>query len=263
MTNRNSENKTFKNKNNDETSELMVEGRNPVKEALKAGIRTDRLYVAENSRDGSVSAIISNARKQGIAVNVIPKEKLDSMSSTGRHQGIILMLSAVEYSDVDEIIKYAEEKGEKPFIFILDGIVDPHNLGAMIRTANLVGAHGVIIPKHRAASLTSTVAKASSGAVYHTRVAKVTNIAKTIDDLKEKGLWMVCADAEGELMYDLDLRGSIGLVIGNEGSGVSKLVREKCDFTAKIPMKGDIDSLNASVACGVLAYEIYRQNFGK
>ena len=247
-------------KANDEANELLVEGRNPVSEALKTFSNVDKLYVQEGQKDGPVSVIVSKAIKQGVVINVVPKEKLDMMSSTGRHQGVILQLSAAEYAEVDDILKCAEEKNEKPFIFILDGIVDPHNLGAIIRTANLVGAHGVIIPKHRAASLTATVARASAGAVYHTLVAKVTNIGNTIDELKEKGLWFVCADMDGEEMYKINMKGAIGLVIGNEGNGVSRLVKEKCDFVARIPMKGDIDSLNASVSAGVLAYEIYRQN---
>jgi len=182
------------------------------------------------------------------------------MSQTGRHQGVILNLSAVVYAEVEDILKRAEEKGEAPFIFVLDGIEDPHNLGAIIRTANLAGAHGVIIPKHRSATVNATVAKCSAGAVYHTPISKVTNISQTIDYLKEQGVWFVCADMGGTSMYELNLTGAIGLVIGNEGEGVSRLVKEKCDFIASIPMKGDIDSLNASVAAGILAWEIVRQN---
>lgn len=242
------------------TNELIVEGRNPVSEALKSNENTDRLFIQENLKDAAITEIFSKASQLGITVNKVPKEKLDKMSKTGRHQGVILRLSSVEYADVSDILELAEKRNEKPFVFLLDGIEDPHNLGAIIRTANLCGAHGVIIPKHRAASLTATVARASAGAIYHTLVAKVANIAKTIDELKEKGLWFVCADMDGEVMYNLDMTGAIGLVIGNEGSGVGRLVKEKCDFVAKIPMKGDIDSLNASVAAGVLAYEIVRQN---
>ena len=181
------------------------------------------------------------------------------MSETGKHQGVIAYIAAFEYATVDDILKKAEDKGEPPFVVILDDIEDPHNLGAIIRTANLAGAHGVIIPKHRAAGLTATAVKASAGAVSYTPVAKVTNISKTIEELKDKGLWFVCADMGGTTMYDLDLKGPIGLVVGNEGKGVSRLVKEKCDFIASIPMFGDIDSLNASVATGVLAYEIVRQ----
>ena len=172
---------------------------------------------------------------------------------------MIAYAAAYEYAEVEDILRLAEEKGEPPFIFLLDSIEDPHNLGAIIRTANLAGAHGVIIPKRRAAGLTAAVAKASAGALNYTPVAKVTNLGAVIEELKEKGLWFVCADMDGTAMYDLNLTGPIGMVIGNEGEGVSRLIREKCDYTAAIPMKGDIDSLNASVAAGVLAYEIVRQ----
>ena len=192
-------------------------------------------------------------------IDFVKKERLDQISETGKHQGAIAYIAAYEYATVDDILEVAKEKGEDPFIFILDGIEDPHNLGAMIRTANLAGAHGVIIPNRRAVGLTATVAKASAGAINYTKVAKVTNINQTIDALKEVGLWFVCADMDGEEMYRLNLKGPIGLVIGNEGEGVSNLTKKKCDFVASIPMKGDIDSLNASVACGVLAYEIVRQ----
>ena len=195
--------------------------------------------------------------------NYVKKERLDQMSETGKHQGVIGYLAAYEYATVDEILDKAREKGESPFVILLDDIEDPHNLGAIIRTANLAGAHGVIIPKHRASGLTATVAKTSAGALNYTPVAKVTNISKTIEELKKEGMWFVCADMGGTTMYDLDLKGSIGLVIGNEGKGVSRLVKEKCDFVASIPMFGDIDSLNASVATGVLAYEIVRQRMGK
>lgn len=241
-------------------NQLMAEGRNAVLEALRTGNNIEKLYVQEGVKNGPLVTITAEAKKKGIMVVPVPKEKLDQMSETGRHQGVILNLSAIVYSSVEEILDFAAERGEPPFLFLLDGIEDPHNLGAIIRTANLTGAHGVIIPKHRNAGVNATVAKASAGAVYHTRVAKVTNIPRTIDELKEKGIWFVCADMDGELMYDVNLKGAIGLVIGNEGHGVSRLVREKCDMIASIPMKGDIDSLNASVAAGVLAYEIVRQN---
>lgn len=244
----------------DEGSELMVEGRNPVTEALKAGKNIDKLYVQEGLRDGPVNTIVGLARKTGVLTVFVPKEKLDYMSRTGRHQGVILNLSAISYADVDDILQKAEERGEPPFIFMLDGIEDPHNLGAIIRTANLAGAHGVIIPRHRSATVNATVAKASAGAVYHTLVSKVTNLPRTIDRLKEKGVWFVCADMDGDEMYNVDMRGAVCLVVGSEGDGVSRLVKEKCDLTACIPMKGDIDSLNVSVAAGVLAWEIIRQN---
>ena len=239
----------------------MVIGRNPVCEALKTMDNTDKLYVQEGLKDGPVNTIVALAKKKGILTVYVPRAKLDLMSGGGRHQGVILNLSAAEYCDVDDILKKAQNKGEAPFIFVLDGIEDPHNLGAIIRTANLCGAHGVIIPKHRNATLNATVAKASAGAIYHTLVAKVTNIGQAIDQLKEKGVWFVCADMDGDVMYNVNMKGALGLVIGNEGSGVSRLVKEKCDFTARIPMKGDIDSLNASVAAGILAWEYIRQNF--
>ena len=199
------------------------------------------------------------AQKHDTLVKYVTKERLDQLSETGKHQGVIAYAAAYEYAEVDDILEAAKKKGEPPFIFLLDNIEDPHNLGAIIRTANLAGAHGVIIPKNRAAGLTATVARTSAGALNYTPVAKVTNLAKTIEDLKKEGLWFVCADMGGTTMYDLDLKGSIGLVIGNEGEGVGRLVKEKCDMVASIPMKGDIDSLNASVAAGVLAYEIVRQ----
>lgn len=192
-------------------------------------------------------------------INYVSKERLDQLSETHAHQGVIAQVAAYEYSTVEDILAKAEEKGEPPFLILLDNVEDPHNLGAIIRTANLAGAHGVIIPKRRAVGLTSTVAKTSAGAINYTPVAKVTNLVRTMEELKQKGIWFVCADMGGESMYRMNLTGPIGLVIGNEGEGVSRLVREACDFTASIPMKGDIDSLNASVAAGVLAYEIVRQ----
>lgn len=239
--------------------EFVIEGRNAVIEAFRAGKTIDKLFVLEHCKEGSMNTVIREAKKQGTVINYVKKERLDQMSETGKHQGVIAYIAAYEYGSVEDILKKAEDKGEQPFVIILDDIEDPHNLGAIIRTANLAGAHGVIIPKHRASGLTATVVKASAGAINYTPVAKVTNISKTIEELKEKGLWFVCADMDGTTMYDLDLKGPIGLVIGNEGKGVSRLVKEKCDFIAKVPMFGDIDSLNASVAAGVLAYEIVRQ----
>lgn len=239
--------------------EYTIEGRNAVTEAFRSGKTIDKLYVLDGCHDGAVNTIKALARKQDTIVNYVSKERLEQMSSTGKHQGVIAQAAAYEYAQVEDILQLAEEKEEVPFIFILDEIEDPHNLGAMIRTANLCGAHGVIIPKRRAAGLTAAVVKASAGAINYTPVAKVTNIAKTIESLKEKGIWFVCADMDGEVMYRHNLTGPIGLVIGNEGNGVSRLVKEKCDYIAAIPMKGDIDSLNASVAAGVLAYEIVRQ----
>lgn len=242
--------------------ELTIEGRNAVLEAFRAGKTIDRLYVQKGCQDGPVNSILREARKHDTIISFMARERLDQMSETGKHQGVIAQAAAYEYAEVEDILKRAEEKGEPPFIFLLDNVEDPHNLGAIIRTANLAGAHGVIIPKRRAAGLTAAVAKASAGAINYTPVAKVTNLGSTMEELKKRGLWFVCADMAGTVMYDLDLRGPIGLVIGNEGEGVGRLVREKCDYVASIPMKGDIDSLNASVAAGVLAYEIVRQRMG-
>ena len=243
--------------------ELTIEGRNAVLEAFRSGKTIDRLFVLDGCQDGPVRTIVREATKHDTIVNFVPKERLDSMSETGHHQGVMAYAAAYEYAEVEDILKIAEEKGEPPFLFLLDGIEDPHNLGAIIRTANLAGAHGVIIPKRRAVGLTATVARTSAGALNYTPVAKVTNMAATIEDLKKRGIWFVCADMGGESMYRLNLTGPIGLVIGNEGEGVSRLVKEKCDMIASIPMKGDIDSLNASVATGVLAYEIVRQRLAK
>lgn len=243
--------------------ELMIEGRNAVLEAFRSGKTIDKLFVLDGCQDGPVRSIIREAKKHDTILQFVTKERLNQLSETGHHQGVIAHAAAYEYAQVEDILKRAEERKEAPFVFILDGIEDPHNLGAIIRTANLSGAHGVIIPKRRAVGLTATVAKASAGALNYTPVAKVTNIGATIDELKAKGMWFVCADMGGESMYRLNLTGSIGLVIGNEGEGVSRLVKEKCDMIASIPMKGDIDSLNASVACGVLAYEIVRQRIMK
>ncbi len=242
--------------------ESKIEGRNPVIEAFRSGRTIDKLFVLDGCQDGPVRTILREARKQDTFVSFVSKERLDQLSETRHHQGVIAIAAAYTYASVDDILDRAREKGEDPFIFILDGIEDPHNLGAMIRTANLCGAHGVIIPKHRAVGLTGVVARTSAGAINYTPVAKVANLGQTIDRLKEEGLWFVCADMDGELMYRTDLKGPIGLVIGNEGNGVGRLLKEKCDLTAAIPMKGDIDSLNASVAAGVLAYEIVRQRMG-
>lgn len=242
-----------------EAAETKIEGRNAVLEALRAGKTVDKLYVLDGCQDGPVRTIIREARKHDTILNFVSKERLDQLSETGKHQGVIAYTSAYQYAEVEDMLKKAREKGEPPFLFLLDNIEDPHNLGAIIRTANLAGAHGVIIPKNRAVGLTAAVARASAGALNYTPVAKVTNLGQTIEELKKEGLWFVCADMDGTTMYQLDLKGPIGLVIGSEGDGVGRLVKEKCDFVASIPMKGDIDSLNASVAAGVLAYEIVRQ----
>ncbi len=242
---------------------LLVEGRNAVLEAIRAGKTIDRLYVQDGLKDGPVNTIIREAKKAGVFVRFETKDRMNQLSESKNHQGVIVQIAAYRYYEVEDMLKEAEEKGEAPFLILLDGIEDPHNLGAIIRTANQAGAHGVIIPKNRAVGLTATVAKTSAGALNYTKVAKVTNIGMTIDELKEKGMWFVCADMGGTTMYDLNLTGSMGLVVGAEGNGVSRLVREKCDMIATIPMKGSIDSLNASVAAGVLAYEIVRQRLKK
>ena len=239
--------------------ESKVEGRNAVLEAFRSGKPVDKLFVLDGCQDGPVRTIVREAKKHDTILNFVSKERLDQLSETGKHQGVIAHAAAYEYSEIEDMFALAEKRGEDPFFILLDNIEDPHNLGAIIRTANLAGAHGVIIPKRRAVGLTATVAKTSAGALNYTPVAKVTNLAKTMEELKERGLWFVCADMGGESMYRMNLTGPIGLVIGNEGEGVSRLVKEKCDFVASIPMKGDIDSLNASVAAGVLAYEIVRQ----
>ena len=238
----------------------QIEGRNAVLEAFRSGKCVDKLFILDGCQDGPVRTIAREARKKDTIINYVSKERLDQLSETHAHQGVIAQVAAYEYSTVEDILAKAEEKGEPPFLILLDNVEDPHNLGAIIRTANLAGAHGVIIPKRRAVGLTSTVAKTSAGAINYTPVAKVTNLVRTMEELKQKGIWFVCADMGGESMYRMNLTGPIGLVIGNEGEGVSRLVREACDFTASIPMKGDIDSLNASVAAGVLAYEIVRQH---
>lgn len=241
----------------------LIEGRNAVLEAFRSGKTIDRLFILDGCKDGPIQTILREAKKhKDTVISFVKKERLDQLSETGKHQGVIAYSAAYEYAEVEDIFERAAARNEDPFIIILDNIEDPHNLGAIIRTANLAGAHGVIIPKHRAVGLTATVAKASAGAINYTPVAKVTNIGNTIEELKKRGMWFVCADMGGTTMYDLNLKGSIGLVIGNEGSGVSRLVKEKCDMVASIPMKGDIDSLNASVACGVLAFEIVRQRLG-
>ena len=243
----------------EKVNEFKIEGRNAVIEAFRSGKTIDRLFILDGCQDGPILTIKREARKQDTIIKYVEKDRLDQMSVTGKHQGVIAVTAAYEYSELEDIFKLAEEKGEPPFVIILDNIEDPHNLGAIIRTANIVGAHGVIIPKNRAVGLTATVARTSAGALNYTPVVKVTNLATTIEDLKKRGLWFVCADMDGTVMYDLDLKGPIGLVIGNEGEGVGRLVKEKCDYVASIPMLGDIDSLNASVALGVLAYEIRRQ----
>ncbi|MCH5281563.1 MAG: 23S rRNA (guanosine(2251)-2'-O)-methyltransferase RlmB [Lachnospiraceae bacterium] len=241
--------------------ESIIEGRNAVIEAFRSGKTIDKIYILDGCQDGPMSTIRREAKKHGALVKYVEKERLDQLSSTGKHQGVIAYAAAYTYAEVEDMLQKAREKNEDPFLILLDGIEDPHNLGAIIRTANQAGAHGVIIPKNRAVGLTAVVARTSAGALNYTPVAKVTNLSKTIEELKKEGMWFVCADMEGTRMYDLNLKGAIGLVIGGEGDGVSRLVKENCDMIASIPMKGEIDSLNASVAAGVLAYEIVRQRF--
>ena len=242
-----------------EEDNLVICGRNAVLEAFRSGKTIDRLYVQEGVADGTLQSILRTAKKTDAVINFVNKERLNKYAEGDKHQGVVAMAAAYNYAEVEDILNAAKEKGEPPFIIVLDDIEDPHNLGAIIRTANQAGAHGVIIPKRHAVGLTATVARTSAGAINYTPVAKVTNISRTIEELKEKGIWFACADMSGELMYNCNLTGAIGLVIGSEGSGVSRLVKEKCDFVVKIPMFGQIDSLNASVAAGVLSYEIVRQ----
>lgn len=242
-----------------EEESLVICGRNAVLEAFRSGRTIDRLYVQEGVADGILQSILRTAKKTAAVINFVNKDRLNKYAEGDKHQGVVAMAAAYNYAEVDDILNVAKEKGEPPFIIVLDDIEDPHNLGAIIRTANQAGAHGVIIPKRHAVGLTATVARTSAGAINYTPVAKVTNISRTIEELKEKGIWFACADMSGELMYNCNLTGAIGLVIGSEGSGVSRLVKEKCDFVVKIPMFGQIDSLNASVAAGVLSYEIVRQ----
>lgn len=243
--------------------ELTIEGRNAVIEAFRSGKTIDKVFLLDGCQDGPIRTILREAKKADVIINFVKKERLDQMSETGKHQGVIAYSAAYEYGTVEEMLAKAEEKGEPPFLILLDNIEDPHNLGSILRTANQVGAHGVIIPKRRAVGLTATVAKASAGAINYTPVAKVTNLVKTMEELKKQGMWFVCGDMDGTSMYQLDLTGPMGVVIGNEGEGVSRLIKENCDFVASIPMFGDIDSLNASVAMGVLSYEIVRQRLKK
>lgn len=242
-----------------EKNSTVIEGRNAVLEAFRSGKTIDKLFVQDGCKDGPVQTILREARKHDTIIQFVSRERLGQLSETGHHQGVIAHAAAWEYAQVEDMLELARSRGEAPFLILLDNVEDPHNLGAIIRTANLCGAHGVVIRQDRAVGLTATVAKASAGAINYTPVAKVTNISRTIQELKKAGLWFVCADMDGEVMYRLNLKGPIGLVIGNEGKGVSPLVRKSCDMVASIPMKGDIDSLNASVAAGVLAYEVLRQ----
>ena len=239
--------------------ESVIEGRNEVIEAFRSGKTIDRLFILDGAADGPIQTVKREARKQGVRIDFVDRKRLDEISVTGKHQGVIAYAAAYKYSEVSDILKRAEERQEDPFIFILDNIVDPHNLGAIIRSANMAGAHGVIIPKNRAVGLTASVVKASAGAINYTPVARVTNLKNTIEELKSKGLWFACADMDGECLFEQDLTGPIGIVIGSEGEGVGRLIKENCDYRIAIPTSGDIDSLNASVAAGVIAFEVVRQ----
>lgn len=245
-----------------DSNSQQIEGRHAVAEALRAGRPVDKLYVLDGCKDGPVSSIVKAAKKGDALVQFVSRERLDQISETKKHQGVIARMAAYEYASVEEILAKAEEQGEPPFVFLLDGVEDPYNLGAVVRTADQVGAHGVIIPKNRAVGLTASAARASAGALNYIPVARVTNLARTVEQLKKQGIWFVCADMGGQPMYQVDMKGPLGLVVGGEGEGVSRLVREACDYTASIPMKGHVDSLNASVAAGVLAYEAFRQRMG-
>ena len=247
------------NRNTAEPDENRIEGRNAVIEAYRAGRTIEKLYLLEGPAEGAMQTVLRLAKEKNTPVRFVTRQRLDQLSQTGKHQGVIAQAAAFHYAQIEELFEKVAAKGEDPFFILLDQIEDPHNLGAIIRTANLAGAHGVIIPKDRAAGLTATAAKASAGAIHYTPVVKVTNLARTMEELKQKGLWFVCADMDGTPMTRLSMTGPIGLVIGSEGSGVSRLVKEKCEMTAAIPMKGESDSLNASVAAGILMYEILRQ----
>ena len=248
---------TFDNEVNDADK---LEGRNSVLEALKANRTINKIFVSKGEKEGSIRQILAVAKQKGIIVTEVERNALDSMSSTRAHQGVIAFVAVKDYVSVDDILLAAKEKGEDPFIIILDEITDPHNLGSIMRTANAVGVHGIIIPKRRAIGLTSTVSKASAGAVEYVPVARVTNINQTIEYLKKNNVWVVGTDATGSrAFYNSDLKGATALVIGSEGTGMSKLVREKCDFVVNIPMQGEISSLNASVAAAIVMYEIKRQ----
>ena len=245
--------------NRGELDENVIIGRNAVKELLAGGRDIDKLYITSGEKEGSINVLIGIAKERGIPIFECERTRLDNMAMGGRHQGIIAIAAEHNYSSVDEILAYAEERGESPFIVICDGIEDPHNLGAVIRSAECTGAHGVIIPKRRAVGLTATVAKASAGALSHMRIAKVTNIAVTIDELKERGVWIYGADMDGSSHYKTDMKGSCAIVLGSEGFGMSRLVKEKCDFIVSIPLYGQVNSLNVSCAAAVILCEAARQ----
>ena len=249
----------YEKRNNIEIDECTVFGRNAVKELLASGRDVEKLYIQTGDREGSVNLLIGIASERKIPIVEVERAKLDAMVYGERHQGVIAIAAERNYATVDEIIDFAREKGEQPFVVILDGVEDPHNLGAIIRTAECCGAHGVIIPKRRAVGLTSTAAKASAGAIEHIKVAKVTNLAMTIDDLKEKGLWLYAADMGGDAYYRTDMKGAVGIVLGSEGFGISRLVKEKCDFVVSIPLYGCVNSMNVSCAAAVILADAARQ----
>lgn len=241
----------------------IIEGRNPISEALKSGREIDKILVARGDKNGSIVKIISDAKKRGIVVQEVDRAKLDAMSNTKNHQGVVAYVATAEYVSVEEILASAKEKGENPFIIIADEITDPHNLGSLLRTANAAGAHGIIIPKRRSVGLNSVVAKTSAGAVEFTPVAKVSNIANTIDKLKKENVWVIGADMDGtNTIYTQDFSGGVAIVVGSEGEGISRIVKEKCDFLVQIPMLGEITSLNASVAGALMIYEVVRARIG-
>ncbi len=237
----------------------IIEGRNPVTEALRSDAQIDTILISREAAQGSMSKIIELAKEKDVRIKNVDKATLDRLSENKRHQGVIAEAMEYEYKEVDDILDYAAKKGEKPFVVILDEITDVHNLGAIIRSAECMGAHGVIIPKRRAAQINGVVAKSSAGAIEYLPVARVTNISRTLEELKEKGLWIYGADMEGKNVYDEKFDAPVGLVIGSEGSGIGKLIKEKCDCLVKIPMKGSINSLNASCAASVIIYEIMKQ----
>jgi 23S rRNA (guanosine2251-2'-O)-methyltransferase len=244
---------------NDAEDESLVSGRNAVRELLENGRDIEKIYVQSGEREGSLNQIIAIARERNIIVKEVDRSRLDELSRGGRHQGVVAIASERNYFSVEDILSYADSRGEKPFIVVLDGVEDPHNLGAIIRSAECSGVHGVIIPKRRAVGLTQTVGKASAGAIEHMRVAKVVNIARTLDELKEKGLWIYAADMGGAAHYDTDMSGGVALVLGSEGFGISRLVKEKCDFVVSIPLYGSVNSMNVSCAASVIMSEIARQ----
>ena len=246
------------------TNENIIEGRNPVEEALLSGVSIDKIFISETANKNALGKIFDLARKNGVPFSFVSAKKIDGMSESRRSQGVIAIASDAEYSTVEEILAESREKGKAPFIIIADEITDPHNLGAIIRTANASGADGVIISKHRSAGVNSVVAKTSAGAVYHTKIAKVASLPKTIDLLKKEGIWVFGADMEGkESIFEADLSGALALVVGSEGKGIGKLIKEKCDFLVKIPMVGKTESLNASVAASIIMYEVLRRNLSK